>query len=458
MEQPQRILVIDQQSSAIGTSLCGLLMSEGQFHCEQDNWDSFSTENLKQNTAELIAAVAPPTVSKTTDFFSWLSTHQSSTPVLAVLPEDPNNEFLRFAASASDDFIVCPLRKHELYRRIARILGEVESEAKSAYERLTQVAGLEQIVGAAPCFLKAVEQIPLIAKSDVTVLIAGETGTGKELCARLIHHLSSRRGYPFVAVDCSALPDHLFENELFGHVRGAYTDARMDQKGLAAMAEGGTLFLDEVDSLSHAAQAKLLRFLQEHSYKPLGADRFVQANVSVIAATNADLEACVQQKLFRSDLYFRLNVVRLELPSLRERRQDIELLARHFTQAACSKGGCLRKSLSVAALRKLLSHDWPGNVRELSNVIQRAGVFCEGPQILPEHIRFSSSTQIPESFTGAFHKAKAKAIETFERFHVEQLLHRNKGNVTKAAREAGKDRRSFGRLIKKYEINRQAFG
>src|SRR5207247_1989977 len=172
-----------------------------------------------------------------------------------------------------------------------------------------------------------------------------ETGTGKELCARAIHHLSSRRSFPFIPVDCAALPDHLFENEFFGHARGAFTDAHAEQKGLVAMAEGGTLFLDEIDALALTAQAKLLRFLEERAFKPLGADRFVKADVHVLAATNRSLEALIRNGQFRSDLYFRLNVLSLHLTPLRDRRGDIALLARHFVDACCVEGDLPRKSL-----------------------------------------------------------------------------------------------------------------
>jgi two-component system response regulator GlrR len=285
------------------------------------------------------------------------------------------------------------------------------------------------------------------------VLITGETGTGKDLCARAIHHLSERRSRPFIPVDCGALPDHLFENELFGHARGAFTDAHLDQKGLVALAEGGTLFLDEVDALSHATQTKLLRFLQDRSYKPLGAERFLRADVNVIAASNRDLSELVAQHRFRSDLFFRLNVVNLHLSPLRERKGDIPLLAEHFVKAVCAEKGVQRKSLTASTLRVLGSHSWPGNVRELYNVIQRAVLLGQGHQVLPSDVAIRSA-QRPEAASSSFREARAQAIEAFEKAYVEDLLNRHAGNVTRAAREARKDRRAFGRLIKKLNIAR----
>jgi DNA-binding NtrC family response regulator len=312
--------------------------------------------------------------------------------------------------------------------------------------------GMGQLVGNHPSFLNVIKAIPLLAKSDHPVLITGPTGTGKELCARGIHLLGNRRSFPFIAVDCGAVPDHLFENELFGHSRGAFTDAHAEQKGLIAMAEGGTLFLDEIDALSMAAQAKLLRFLQERVYRPLGADRFVQARVRIIAATNRDIEACVREKRFRADLFFRLNALKMDLPGLAERHGDVELLARHFVKMEIPDQPN-KKSISQAALRKLDSYHWPGNVRELLNVIRRTVLFAEGNIILASDVHLPVPDTPDDEPVDDFNHARIRAIEAFEKQYAEQLLRKHKGNVTRAAREAGKDRRAFGRLKKKYGID-----
>jgi DNA-binding NtrC family response regulator len=290
------------------------------------------------------------------------------------------------------------------------------------------------------------------------VLITGETGTGKELFAHAIHSLSKRKSGPFIPVDCGSLPEQLAENELFGHCRGAFTDAHRDQRGLAAMAEDGTLFLDEVDALSLANQAKLLRFLQEGTYRALGAERFMRSNARVIAASNQSIEDRVQQGHFRSDLYFRLNVLRLHLPPLRERREDIVLLARHFLDHEFASEP-LRKSFSAAAIHKIESHSWPGNVRELFNAVQRAAVCSRGQSITPHDIPLANEGATAESnvISGeGFQRARRRAIEQFERVYVENLLARHSGNVTRAASEAGKERRSFGKLVKKYNLGIRA--
>lgn len=448
----RRVLILEHSGS--GTSSC-LHMLSARAHCEVRNWESFRPPVAPDPGTHLILVHAAPDPSKAMFFFDWLQTNPLNIPVLAILPEAPGEDVLRKVSSVVDDFLLCPLREEELKQRVARILGEPVPLEK-LQDALADQLGLAQIVGRHPSFLSAMERVRLFSASDAAVLISGETGTGKELFAHAIHSLSCARRGPFIPVDCGALPDHLAENELFGHRRGAFTDAHSDQKGLAAMAEGGTLFLDEVDSLSLASQAKLLRFLQERTYRALGSERFNRANVRVIAATNRSIERAVRQKEFRNDLYFRLSVLRLNLPSLRERRGDISLLAGHFLENECPG---LHKVLSPAALRRLESYSWPGNVRELFNALQRAVVCSEGKMILPEHILLTGEalkSDGPPDFVPAglgLKVAKRYMIEQFERRYIEELLARHQGNVTRAAREAGKERRAFGRLVKKYSIS-----
>lgn len=325
---------------------------------------------------------------------------------------------------------------------------------EAVVEQLTREMGLAQLVGDDPAFLQVLDLVPRVARREGTVLITGETGTGKELCARAIHCLSRRCNLPFIPVDCGALPDSLIENELFGHARGAYTGAHSRQKGLLALAEGGTLFLDEIDSLSLPAQAKLLRVLQDRSYRPLGAEQFERADVKVIAATNRDLETCVRDKAFRADLFYRLNVFRLQMVALRERPGDIPLLARHFLERLARECGTGPRSFSADALQHLCRYAWPGNVRELLNVVERALAFADGPVILPGHL----ALPLPDLQTDgrapagglSFRQARAQAIAQFERTYITALLERHDGNISRAAREAQKERRAFGRLVKKY--------
>jgi DNA-binding NtrC family response regulator len=346
------------------------------------------------------------------------------------------------------------LQEEELKLRIIRILKPASVEPAEIVRNLEADLGMVQLVGNHPAFLRSKDEVRLFATSEAPTIITGETGTGKELFAHAIHSLGQRSKGPFIPVDCGTLPEQLAENELFGHHRGAFTDAHTDQKGLVGMAERGTLFLDEIDSLSLANQSKLLRFLQESSYRSLGADRFTRADVRVIAATNRNLEESASRGLFRSDLYFRLNVLRLQLPALRDRLGDVSLLAEYFVKTGCAARNCEAKVLSPAALRKLEGYGWPGNIRELSNVIQRALVCSRGRKIMPDDVSLATDqvdwrAYDPEQ---TMRTAKQHLIARFERAYIGELLSRHHGNMTQAAREAGKERRAFGRLAKKYGI------
>jgi DNA-binding NtrC family response regulator len=435
-------------------SLSRMLRPEDGYSCKRECWTSFSATGLSSLSSQLLLAVAVPESGAAINFFRSLSCNPGRTPTLAVVPGDSSEELLRSASDAADDFMFWPIREQELLARVKRLIGATTCDKETTQRVLTEEMGLAQVIGSSPAFVEVLARLARIGPSEAPVLITGETGTGKEVCARSIHLLSPRRQQPFIPVDCGAIPEHLAESELFGHARGAFTDAHRDHKGLVSLAHGGTLFLDEIDALSLNMQAKFLRFIQESTYRPLGGEQFCRANVRVIAATNRRLEQSVQDKQFRNDLYFRLNVLRLSIPPLRERRGDIALLARHFLENHGGSEGLTRKWLSPAALRMLESYDWPGNVREVSNVMQRAIVLSPGPQILPCHIHLSTGDSFCiECLPSNFRCAKSKAIEVFERQYVVDLLQKHEGNITRAAREAGKDRRAFGRLAQKYKTN-----
>jgi two-component system, NtrC family, response regulator GlrR len=286
------------------------------------------------------------------------------------------------------------------------------------------------------------------------VLVCGETGTGKELIARGIHYLSGRRNKPFVPVDCAAIPAELAESELFGHERGAFTGAVARTAGLVDAACDGTIFLDEVDALPLSVQAKLLRFLQQKEYRCLGSTHVKKADVRVISATNSDLRERMQSGQFREDLFYRLNVLQLRLPPLRERLPDIADLAEHFITKYRAEFDRLAQGLSGEALQKLLLHPWPGNVRELENVIQAAVALCEGPAIQASDIHFSVGER---AILPSFRQAKAEAVTEFEKNYIERLLRATRGNVSEAARAAKKHRRAFWELMRKYQIETKQF-
>lgn len=323
------------------------------------------------------------------------------------------------------------------------------------------------IVGESDASRAMLSSIRRFAACGVPVLLEGETGTGKELAAREIHYAGPRARKPFVPVNCGALPDTLIESELFGHRRGAFTDARTEQPGLVELAHGGTLFLDEVDALSPKAQVTLLRFLQDHEYRPVGGGVARTADVRVIAATNAPLEAYSQSGRFRRDLYYRLNALHLRLAPLRERRADIVLLAQHFLAAAVRQLGTAPKRWSEAALAALVAHAWPGNVRELENIALRACVDSDGDEVGLVELGaadavFAVGASAPVTASGSaddgsFSASKARAIATFERTYLTRLLQAAGGNVTAAARQAEIERRQLGKLLKKHGIVPQRF-
>lgn len=322
--------------------------------------------------------------------------------------------------------------------------------------------GSLKFIGTDQAFLQALKRIERFAVCDATVLILGETGTGKELAARTIHYHSARHDQPFIPVNCGALPDTLVESEFFGHVVGAFTDAREAKSGLIAHAKYGTLFLDELEALSPRAQAVLLRFLQDHEYRPVGGTRSYQANVRIVGSSNADLRTLARRNLFRQDLLFRLNGLMVELPPLRTRGTDVVLLAQEFLHRLNQQNGSLPKVLAPEVFQALQAYQWPGNVRELENTIQQAFLLTEGPTITaisgiscqcdeeePAHAGVSPCT--------SFGTAKAQAITEFEVTYLTTLLRQTSGNLTKAASICGKDRSDLSRLLKKHRLERSQF-
>jgi PAS domain S-box-containing protein len=332
-----------------------------------------------------------------------------------------------------------------------KLVGGVEvfrdiSQVENLRRQLDTRHRLDDIVSKNPAMQKIFELIPLVAESDSTILITGASGTGKELIAKAIHNHGPRRDQPFVAVNCGAVPETLLESELFGYVRGAFTDARRDKPGRIAQAHSGTLFLDELGDLPRALQIKLLRFLQERVYEPLGANRSIRADVRVIAATHRDLEKMAHDGDFREDLYYRLNVMQIRIPPLCERMEDVPLLVAHFIQRFRDRSGKDIHRISSNALALLMCHDFPGNVRELENLIERAFILCQveeiGTECLPQHLLVGTTT--PES--------GLDALEQVERETVRQALTRHDNNRTRAARELGIHRSTLIRKIKRYGL------
>jgi DNA-binding NtrC family response regulator len=328
--------------------------------------------------------------------------------------------------------------------------------------RRRDAPALGTIIGESPVFATAIATLRLIARHTGTVLITGETGTGKELAARAIHYLGDRASHSFVPVNCGSLSDSLVEDMLFGHESGAFTDARGRATGLVPAADKGTLLLDEIGTLRAGAQAALLRFLQDGTYRALGSTREQHADTRIVAATNAPLEQMVQCGTFRSDLYYRLRVFSIDLPPLRERKGDVLLLAAHFLRQHAPSGPA--PELSAAAQVALTEYAWPGNVRELEHAILRATAMARTNVITPEDLglqhpeqRGASGASGATPRRGPYQALKREAIAAFEREYLTNLMADHHGNVTHAARTAGKDRRELAKLLKKHALEPRSF-
>ena len=335
------------------------------------------------------------------------------------------------------------------------VIGGVEmfhdiSTVEELKKRLYRTYGFEDIVTKSPVMQQALEMLLLLANSKSTALITGESGTGKELFARAIHNRGPRREHPFVAVNCAALPDNLLESELFGYKRGAFTDAKQDKPGRFARAEKGTLFLDEVAELSPAVQAKLLRVLEEREYEPLGSTRAVKADVRLIAATNKNLEREVRRKRFREDLFYRLNVVTIKIPPLRDRREDIVLLSEHFIKRFNALQGRRIAGCSERVMGALLSFGFPGNVRELENAIEHAFVVCGGDTIQMEDLPAHILEEVHKPVTGQ--TDGKKPLEVAEAEVIRNALVRHNGNRQAVSLELDMSRTTLWRKMKRYEL------
>ncbi len=322
-----------------------------------------------------------------------------------------------------------------------RDISDVEELRRAIEERYTSA----DIVSKNKHLRDILELLPDIAESDSSVLIEGASGTGKELVARAIHNLSARKDRPIIAINCAALPENLLESELFGYRAGAFTDARKDKPGKIAAAEGGTLFLDEIGEIPAILQAKLLRFLQEKEYEPLGGVATVQADVRIVSATNKELLSEVQGGRFRSDLYYRLNVINISLPPLAERREDIPLLIKHFLRKYNALKDRNIEGVSDEVMNVLMEYDYPGNIRELENAIEHAFALCKESYIQRHHLpaRFREGDRLIPAYN---------TLDELERHYIELALERNQSNRTRAARELGINPSTLWRKMKKYNI------
>ena len=360
------------------------------------------------------------------------------------------------------DYVPKPFDEAALMERVAKALAHHRIKAGNAalQDRLRKGVA-EKLVYRSAVFGRLVEELRRVARTDSTVLVRGESGTGKELLAHLLHDESERVGRPFIPLDCTTISEHLVESELFGHVRGAFTGADRNKIGLFKVAEGGTVFLDEVGELPLSFQPKLLRVLQEKEIRQVGVSDFVQVDVRLVCATNRDLKKEVEAGRFREDLYYRLDVVRMEVPPLRQRMEDVPLLAEHFRREFIAKNpACGMQEISAEVLEALAAFQWPGNIRQLANTIERACALGSGPVMtlddLTDEVAGRAAETVARVEEGSdqetFQQMKSRRLAAMESTYLERLLRQHQGNVTHSAEDAGMSRSAFQKLMQRYGI------
>ncbi|WP_428269767.1 sigma-54-dependent transcriptional regulator [Haliangium sp.] len=353
------------------------------------------------------------------------------------------------------DFFTKPVSIEAIELLMHRALRQrrLDHEVKRLRMALAEATGFEELIGVSHPMQRLYDLLERAAQTSASVLVTGESGTGKELVARALHRRSKRAGGPFVAVNCSAIPEHLLESELFGHVKGAFTDAKAARSGLFVKASGGTIFLDEIGDMPLSLQPKLLRTLQERVVRPVGGERELSVDVRVVAATNHDLESAVSDKLFREDLYYRLNVIHLAVPPLRERSSDILLIAQHFVEHFARFSDKEVVGLAPAAADTILAYAWPGNVRELQNCIERAVAMTRHREVqredLPEKIRDYRRAHV---LVAADRPSELVTMDEVERRYIIRVLQAVRGNKREAARVLGFDRKTLYRKLERYGI------
>jgi len=362
------------------------------------------------------------------------------------------------------DFITKPFEHEALIIRLEKALER--SALIRENSRLQRVcskdAAFENLVGNSPKMQRVYETIQTISTTDLTVLITGPSGTGKDLTARALHSLSDRRNRPYIAVNCPTIPENILESELFGYKKGAFTHATQDRAGLFQEAHTGTIFLDEIGDVSPAIQTKLLRVLQEKEVKPLGDAKPVKVDVRIIASTNQILKEKIRIGEFREDFYYRLNVLPIELPALNKHSEDIPLIANHLLEKHCAKMNKPLKRLSSELLKIFMNMPWEGNVREMENLIMRGILFSTSDKIMPHEVGLAGherfDTRAGDRFEGLpYRQAKSKTLEQFNHTFIGELLTLNKGNVTQAARQGGLERQALQQIMKRYGIKADTY-
>lgn len=465
MEPKKRLLVIDDEP-AIREGVRRILESES-FEVETFGNGHAALENLKSKTFDLVITDLKMPGMSGIDVLRSIKEVQPDMPVIFITGYSSVDSAVEVMKLGAVDYIAKPFTPEEMLQVVKAALEQSVVELEDLYlcKELRDTDGFESFVGKSHEMVKVYRRIMQVAPTDSTVLITGESGTGKELVSRAIHKHSTRRDHPFVPVDCTALVENLLESELFGHVKGSFTGAIHTKTGLFKVADGGTLFLDEISNLSLTTQAKLLRVLQERQVTPIGGTQSTPINIRLVAATNRNLRDLVAEGTFREDLFFRLNIIPLDLPPLRERTGDIPLLVGHAVRRCAEEVGKEIKGVTAGAMQLLQSYAFPGNVRELENVIERAVVLADDSFITPDDLELGAdeieqhlieNNIIPisvEELKEAKRQLREQAVEDIERSFVINALQRNRGNITRAAEETGMLRPNFQAMMKKLGVS-----
>ena len=441
IRKPARLLLVDDDPGLL--KLLGMrLVSEGYSVLTAESGPE-ALRMLGRDKVDLVVSDLRMDEMDGLQLFSEIQKVQPGMPVIILTAHGSIPDAVAATQQGVFSFLTKPVDKDALYKAIDDAL---EQSAPTTDERWRQA-----IVTRSPLMERLLEQAGMVAQSDVSVLINGQSGTGKEIIAQAIHNASPRRDKPFVAINCGALPEQLLESELFGHARGAFTGAVSNREGLFQAAEGGTLFLDEIGDMPVALQVKLLRVLQERKVRPLGSNRDIDIDVRIISATHRDLPKAMARGEFREDLFYRLNVVNLKIPPLAERTEDIALLANHLLRQSADRHKPFVRAFSTDAMKRLMAAKWPGNVRQLVNVIEQCVALTSSPVIsdaLVEQALEGENTALPTF---------VEARNQFELNYLRKLLQITKGNVTHAARMAGRNRTEFYKLLSRHELDANDF-
>ncbi len=446
---PHRILVVDDESSMC--EMMRIMLGKEGYAVDTEQTGEKAVVRLSDTKYDLVIADLKMPQMSGLDLLDRAKEGNAELPFIVMTAFASVDTAIEALKKGASDYITKPFKIDEIKLAIRKTLEttQLKTENRQLRERLGDALSFDRILGADPRMDEVKRTAGQAAASESTILIRGESGTGKDLLAQAIHEHSPRRERPYIAVNCGALPETLLESELFGHVKGSFTGAIRDHEGLFRAAEGGTLFLDEIAEISPAIQVKLLRVLEDKNVTPIGATAGKTANVRVIAATNADLEAAVAARKFRPDLYYRLNVIQIHLPPLRERADDIELLCEHFVRSSCERAGCAMKHLTPKAAALLKSYRWPGNVRELQNVIERAVVLAKGSELDIVDFPEKMSQEAPLSPAGDGNP-ESPTLESIEKAYIYWVLNQTEWQKAKAASILGIDSSTLYRKISKY--------